>query len=79
MPARKPSAKATRPKKTVSAPVKSAPRSAPHAAVNAKPAPRKAAVRAAPARPAPRPVRATQSAIVTKPAIPVPPVIEEVD
>ena len=79
MPARKPSAKATRPKKTVSAPVKSAPRSAPHAAVKAKPAPRKAAVRAAPARPAPRPVRATQSAIVTKPAIPVPPVIEEVD
>ena len=83
MPARKPSAKATRPKKTVSAPVKSAPRPAPRAAVKAKPAPRKAAVRAAPAaapaRPAPRPVRATQSAIVTKPAIPVPPVIEEVD
>ena len=79
MPARKPSAKPTRPKKTVSAPVKSAPRSAPRAAVKAKPAPRKAAVRAAPARPAPRPVRATQSAIVTKPAIPVPPVIEEVD
>ena len=58
MPAKKPSAKATKPKKTVSAPVKmSSPRSASRA-VKARPAaPRKPTVRATPARPAPRPVR----------------------
>ena len=46
MPARKPSVKATKPRKTVSAAAKTAPRSAPRAAVKAKPAPRKPAVRA---------------------------------
>lgn len=80
MPARKPSVKATKPKKTVSAAAKTAPRSAPRAAVKAKPAPRKPAVHAAPPRPAaPRPVRAAQTAILSKPAMPAPPVIDEVD
>jgi DnaK suppressor protein len=79
MPARKPSVKATKPKKTVSAAAKTAARSAPRAAVKAKPAPHKPAVRAAPPRPAQRTVRAAQTAIVSKPAMPVPPVIDEVD
>jgi len=79
MPARKPSAKATRPKKTVSAPAKTATRSAPRAAVKAKPAPRKTAARAAPARPAPRPVRTAQTAVATKPVISAPPVIDEAE
>jgi DnaK suppressor protein len=79
MPARKPSVKATKPKKTVSATAKTAARPAPRAPVKAKPAPRKPAVGAASPRPAPRPVRAAQTAIVSKPAMPVPPVIDEVD
>jgi DnaK suppressor protein len=81
MPARKPSAKAAKPKKTVSAPVKTASRAAPRAAVKARPAPRKAASRVAPPRPAARPVRVAQT-VVTKPANsapPVPPVIDEVE
>jgi len=79
MTAKKPSVKATKPKKTVSATAKTTVRSAPRAAVKAKPAPRKPAVRAAPPRPAPRPVRTAQTALVSKPAMPVPPVIDEVD
>ena len=80
MPAKKPSAKAAKPKKTVSAPVKTAPKSPPRAATKARPAPRKSAAPAAPPRPAARSVRSVQAAVVAKPvSIPVPPAIEEVD
>ena len=58
MPAKKPSVKASRPKKTVSASAKAASRTAARpAAVKARPAPRKTAPRNAPARPATRLVR----------------------
>ena len=58
MPAKKPSVKASRPKKTVSASAKAASRTAARpAAVKARPAPRKTVPRSAPARPAARPAR----------------------
>ena len=77
MPAKKPSAKAAKPKKTVSAPVKmSSPRSASRA-VKARPAaPRKPTVRATPARPAPRPVRVVPPTVAAKPANPVLPTVD---
>jgi DnaK suppressor protein len=60
MPAKKPSVKASRPKKTVSASAKAASRAAARpAAVKARPAPRKTAPRNPPARPATRLARAT--------------------
>jgi RNA polymerase-binding transcription factor len=74
MPAKKPSVKASRPKKTVSASAKAASRTAARpAAVKARPAPRKTAPRIPPARPATRPVRATPTPparppVVTPPA-----------
>ena len=79
MPAKKPSAKPARPKKTVSASARTASRTAPRAAVKTKPAPRKAAVRTAPPRPAPRPVRTAATVAMTKPLAPPPPVIDETD
>jgi DnaK suppressor protein len=73
MPARKPSVKASRPKKTVSASAKAASRTAARpAAVKARPAPRKAAPRNAPARPAARPARTTPTA-PAKPPVATPP------
>jgi DnaK suppressor protein len=79
MPAKKPSAKAAKPKKTVSAPVKTPPRSAPRAAVKARPAARKPAARATPPRPAQRPVRAVQPGVAVTPANPPPPPMDETE
>jgi len=80
MPAKKPSAKAAKPKKTVSAPVKMAPRSAPRAAVKARPAaPRKPTTRPTPASPAPRPVRVLQPTVAARPPNPVLPTVDETD
>jgi RNA polymerase-binding transcription factor len=81
MPAKKPSVKAAKPKKTVSAPVKTAPRPAPRAAVKARPAaPKKPAPpRATPAHPAPRPVRIVPPAVAPKPASPVLPGVDEAE
>jgi DnaK suppressor protein len=78
MPARKPSTKATKAKKTVSAPAKTASRTATRPAVKAKPAPRKNAVPAAPAKPVPRQVRVTP-AVTTRPPVTAPPVLDDVD
>jgi DnaK suppressor protein len=78
MPARKPSTKATKPKKTVSAPAKTASRTATRPAVKAKPAPRKNAVAATPAKSVPRPVRSTP-AVTTKPPVTAPQIVDEVD
>jgi DnaK suppressor protein len=73
MPARKPSVKASRPKKTVSASAKAASRTAARpAAVKARPAPRKTAPRNAPTRPAARPARTTPTALA-KPPVATPP------
>jgi DnaK suppressor protein len=74
MPARKPSAKATKAKKTVPAPAKSATRAVSRPAVKAKPAARKVVVRPTPAKPAPRAVRAAQ-VLVPKPTLVPPPVV----
>jgi DnaK suppressor protein len=80
MPAKKPSAKPARPKKTVSVSAKTASRTAPRAAVKTKPLPRKTPARTAPARPAPRPVRNAATALATtRPGTPPPPVIEDAE
>jgi DnaK suppressor protein len=80
MPAKKPSTKAAKPKKTVSAPVKmSSPRSASRA-IKARPAaPRKPTARATPARPAPRPVRVVPPTVAARPPNPVLPTVDETD
>jgi DnaK suppressor protein len=73
MPAKKPSVKASRPRKTVSASAKAASRTAARpAAVKARPAPRKTAPRSAPARPATRSAR-TAPTPPARPVVPAPP------
>ncbi len=73
MPAKKPSVKASRPRKTVSASAKAASRTAARpAAVKARPAPRKTAPRSAPARPATRSAR-TAPTPPARPVVPPPP------
>ncbi|HSD52595.1 MAG TPA: RNA polymerase-binding protein DksA [Burkholderiales bacterium] len=73
MPAKKPSVKASRPRKTVSASAKAASRTAARpAAVKARPAPRKTAPRSAPARPATRSAR-TAPTPPARPVVPTPP------
>jgi DnaK suppressor protein len=78
MPARKPSAKASKAKKTVSAPARSAPRTAVRPAAKAKP-PNKAPTRVTPAKPPHRPARTNMSITEKVPPAVMPPIVDDGD
>jgi len=81
MPPRKPSAKASKAKKTVSAPARSASRTAarPAAKAKAKAAPHKAPTRVTPVKPPHRPARATVSVTAKASPAVMPPIVDDGD